>query len=335
MAHEIWDQKFYGRRQAAWHGLGVVNDQAQGAVETLNMLGDYEVRLMPLKGVVGKQVVKTDFSHVVRMPTPTDDQIRIFGNPVRDYELITPMQAAEMFDAKVGADIETMALLAKGERMFITCVLPTHNVGGFDEVKNYLLFDNPMKPDISAGAYVTGVRTVCMNTLRAGIDSASAAYRINHRKGAAERLGNWLETRYQMAVDTLAVVGQAYDLMVKKQVSAPDVKWIADTLYPIPQQPDMMRPRKTAWELIEKEWKAQVERQQQYRTAVVNLWDGGGMGLDDRRIRGTGWAAFNAVAEVESWRRTNNPESVVTGLMAGDRAQKIQKAYTLVMEKIV
>ncbi|HEX2905882.1 MAG TPA: DUF932 domain-containing protein [Phototrophicaceae bacterium] len=332
MAHNIWSQRFYGHREAAWHGLGVVNDREQTAVETLEMLGDYNVELTPLTIEIGGQVQTTNYFHIVRQPTPDDPQYRIFGEPVRDYEMIPPRTLARMVDDTIGRPVETMAMLGKGEKLFVTYRLPkaTHAVGGFDEVQNYLLVYNPVHPGEAAGAYISHVRTVCQNTVRAAISAATREYTIPHRPGASDLLKVWIGEQWQAAQMTIEVINEAFDLLAKKPVKDVQVKWIAQSVYAMPGKPDPEAPRIRPFEDVMKEWEREVERTAELRDTVFEMYAGKGTGLDDPRMRGTAWSAYQAVCELESYRR-GRISSAAQSLINGGRASRMQQTMSLLM----
>lgn len=331
MAHNIWSGRFYGHREAAWHKLGVVNDRVQTAAETLELLGDYKVETVPLFYMLGGEQVESDYRLIVREATADDPQPRVFGSPVHStYELISPYEAAKMWDKKTGAPVETMAMLSKGDRMFICAALPTFDVGGFDQVRNYLMFFNPMRNGEGAAAYVTSIRTVCENTLRAGIAAASQSYTISHRQGGRKLLGDWLSERWGQAQMLTETLREAYDIMAKKRVSEIQVRWIAEELYPLPAKPDRNRPRLAKWSDVRENWERDVEKAKRLRSTVVDLFSGAGTGLDDPRLRGTKWSAWNAVAEVESYRKFRQG-AIVMSLTNGDRANRIMQAQTMLL----
>lgn len=332
--HNIWSERFYGNRKPGWHGIGTVNDEEQSAVETLEMLGNYEVGSVPLYYMVGKKRVDSGYRAVLREPTDDDPEFRMFGAPVKDYHVFTPMMAAQMWDDKTGAPVETMGHLGKGEEIFITAKLPTMIVAGKDEVQNYLLFHNPMAAGTGAGAYVTSIRTECQNKLRAGIAIASAKYTITHNEGSYERMGEWLKTRWEMSQQAVPVLQAAYDSMVGLQVKEIQVKALAARLYPDTPQPDPMKPRKVSFEEALAGVKWRNDYAAAYRDQIVRLWDGEGTGLNHRYLKHSAYAAFNAVCELETYRR-GPLQSVVRSVMTGPRGNTMLQAYDYIMAQWV
>lgn len=331
MAHNIWGSKFaaVGDREAVWHKIGTYNIGTRTATETLEILGEHKVEKQPLFYYEDGVLKESSYSLIVRNPTNDEPEYKVFGAPVHhSYELINPYQAAQMWDKKTAAPVETMAMIDKGAAMFITAKLPTFDVAGFDQVRNYLLFSNPMKNGVGAAAYITSVRTVCENTLRAGIAAASQVYTISHRAGGRALLGDWLKERWAEANMLTDVLQETYDLLAKKTVREVQVKWIAEELYPLPSKPDRERPRIAPYKQVKAEWERELEKAKTLRTTVVELWNGAGTGLDDSRLRGTAWSAWNAVAEVESYRK-GRAQAMVMSLTNGERANRIMQAQRL------
>lgn len=180
MAHRILSQRFYNNRSTpAWHRLGINDETPHSAEEALRRVGLYDVRKFPLTVCLpdGKQH-ETGLYQLWREPLPEDPQWVPFGASVTsEYQVVTPLSAAQTWDANVRdlnnqvVPIETLGILGRGEHLFICTKLPAMDVRG-DQVDTYLLFNSPLTPGSSMGVFTTGVRTVCQNTLNAGISAS-------------------------------------------------------------------------------------------------------------------------------------------------------------------
>jgi hypothetical protein len=339
MAHNILGERFYNRSdKPAWHGIGQnIADATDGAEEALRRLGLYSVEKRALYWLNGEGLQEeTGYYGLFREPIAEDLQWRMLGTPVTEsYELIDPLTAARLWDDNVrGPDgapvpVETVGILGKGERLFITTELPTYEVAG-DEVKSFLLFDNPLQNNVYVGGYVTGVRTVCQNTLMAGISRASQTFHVSHDKGVTALMGEWLSNVYQHALMTNEVIAEASNLMARKPANDFEVRWIIDGAYPEPKwQQNDPRARKDLAER-QKQFEYLVELNERSRELAFALYSGEGTGLQTEATGGTAWGAYCAITELETYRR-GSLASAVTGCIKGERAARMRRAWKLAM----
>lgn len=350
MSHNILGNRFFNNRsEPAWHSLGINKEvmlTASAAAELLG--GTYSVKKVsipsPIK--VAREVVKKDgstvikmvsvpsgFSWVVRGVLPEDNVERLLGVPVRDdYEIITPEIAVKLYDENVRdengviAPVETMAFLGNGERMFICTELPVqYDVNG-DEIKTYLLFDNPMAFGDSIGVYVVTIRTVCQNTLLAGIAGACETRKVPHTKGSTEAVAKWLKGVYGKAVATTDELRAAYQLMADTQINSQQITWALEALYPMPKKPEQSDVSKR--DLVDRfyDWETTCDKVEQTRAVVVDLFEGKGVGMD---IPSSAWKFQNAVAELETWKEGKSTSSKVAALISGYRGNRIRDTFTL------
>lgn len=337
MAHNIFGERFLQDRNApAWHGLGI-NGINLTATAALEKLGSYDIELRPLSiSLPDGSTVASPYRHIVRHPVSDDPIYRVFGQPVLNYELITPQDAVAMADANVldrsgqPVNVSTFGILGKGDRLFISYELPKIDVAG-DEVEMYMLYDNPMFSGKAAGVYTTGVRVVCQNTLTLGIQQAKQQKTITHLPGSKRLIAEWLGQIYSTALITVDLAREAYNILASKKATLENVRWIAEAVYPLPPQPDLDKIRTPLHEAMET-WEKAVEQQQHIQTTVVNLFDGFGTGMNTKACNGTLFGAYNAVAEVETYRKTSNYASAAMDMVGGLRAARIAKAFNLSLE---
>ena len=335
MAHNILGSRFYQNRTApAWHGLGINDPDYHTAVAAYQRVGEIAVEMKPLTVSIDGAQEETGMYAIYRAPVQEDPIWRRFGNAVtRDYELITPMDAAKLYDENVltldgkTAPVETLGLLEKGARMFVSTRLPKFDVRG-DEIDAYLLYDNPMISGFALGVYTTSVRVVCQNTLNAALRNTVQQIKFSHRQGTKAHLASWLSRVYQNALDTAAAMQEAYNILAAKPVKDVQVKWIANTIYRMPRKPESDDFSRTPFEERMEEYERDVELIKDARDLVVDLWNGRGTGMDTPACKGTAFGAYNAVAEVETYRR-GKFTSAGYSVIAGDRARNIRAAFTL------
>lgn len=362
MAHNLLGERFYNRSNTpAWHNLGINDPTDHSAEEALRRVGEFSVQKVPLKieiaGAVcgfgmptvaedavpnlasasGLPLRETGWYALVRDPIKEDNQYRVIGTPVTgDYEIIDPIQAAKLWDANVCVDgrpvaIETLGILGKGSRIFITTKLPSFDVRG-DEVSTYLFFDSPLENNASLGVYTTPVRVVCQNTLIAGIGAATQRLQmVTHSAGASAQIGKWLSGVYGQAVEARALLDEAYNILANKSVKVPQIKWIIDSAYPMPNEPkeDAPNARLPIEERL-KFWEINCKRVERSRELVHSLYENLDGTMDTKAVKGTAFGVFNAVSAMETYRRGEISQTV-TGLINGARGARISNAYKLAM----
>ena len=252
MAHNLFSTRFFqNRTEPAWHGLGINSDEPITATEALTRVGSYATELRPLYVEVDGEQRDTRYWQIVRLPTPDDPTHRLFGAPVGEhFELIGPEAATALWDANVRdldnqpVPLETFGVLGKGERLFMSARLPGMTVKG-DDIDTYLLYDNPLYGQ-SIGIFVVPIRVVCQNTLTAAIGQAVQTKRVVHSSGASGFIGQWLSQVYGSALQTVALMNEAFNALAEKPVKDVEVQWIVDTVYPMPKRSrDERRSRRT------------------------------------------------------------------------------------------
>lgn len=199
MAHEL-DQtdgvtSFVSAHTMGWHQLGQLLDHSFTAEEAMTegKLGGWDVRKIPAFGLYeGRRIAAPDRSMVIRNNPVKPGQIDYLGDVGVNYVPIQNEQHAALLNALVdesGAHFDTAGALEGGRRVFLTMKLPGHiNVGGVDQVENYLAAINTHDGSMSFTLMVTPVRIVCKNTENMAFRNRSHIFRIRHSSGAEKLL---------------------------------------------------------------------------------------------------------------------------------------------------
>lgn len=339
MAHNLLGTRFYNRsNKAAWHGIGINDASDHTAADVFKRIGAPVVTKVPLLAEINGQQIETGLFGMYRHPIAEDNQYRLLGNAsvTKDYEPIDARVAGELYDRNIldrsgkTAPVETLGILGKGESVFITTELPSFSVKG-DAMQSYLLYHNPMVPGSSVGVYTTTVRVVCQNTLMAALSGAIQRHNISHTGGAIAYLEKWLTTIYQQSLDTVDLMKQAYDVLAGQPVGDKDVKYVIDNTYPLPAMPREMDGSKRALDERMEDYEYQYDLQRRVREQTVNLFKGQGWGMSEKSCAGTAFGVWNAVAEMETYRR-GDQRKAVSSLIDGQRGDRIRKAFKLSME---
>ncbi|WP_337175419.1 DUF932 domain-containing protein [Paludisphaera sp.] len=303
---------------APWHGLGQRLDApatAREAIVAANL--DYEAALADLATTAGipvngkKAVVRTD----------TDDVLGVVGDRYR------PIQNAEAFaflDAIVadgGLRYHTAGALRRGGKIWLLAKLPGQiRVRFSDDVsEKYLLLTNSHDGSSCLRVFFTSIRVVCANTL-------AAANRKGRGEGISIRHEGNLVCKIRRARDVLGIAARyfddlegRFDLMARHYPTFAQVSAYYKSLVPDPED-------------------AHPGRAQNTRDELFRLYEQG-KGQDIPQIRGTTWAAFNAVTEyTDHYRPTRGKEDFdraagrLDSAWFGSGSRLKQRAFELALE---
>lgn len=328
--HNLFGERFYTLRQPAWHTLGEVGQEGEGAVSIARRIGgDYVVTMEPVFVTEpgSKRRIQVDgYASAVRHPTDDDPNYRVFNVVSADYSPVTMMDVALAFDEFVAADIETLGVLDDGARGFVSTKLPTIDVKG-DEVEMYLGATYSFTGANSAEVWP--LRVVCANTLAMAQARSTVAYRIVHDGTARERMGTWLADAYAEAVSKHDLLKGVFELLADKPARTATADKVFRVAWPDPTPPtpnapaDVMRARMERYE-------NRILRRQRFRNEAVRLFEGEGTGATSRAAKGTMWGVVNAVTEVENYRKGSfrGDEAVNVGkdVMFGARRENMVRA---------
>lgn len=335
MSADIFGERFVSRRLAAWHPFGRVVEEDLTAREAYERMGPYRVALRPLVVDLGDTVIDlfggTDLRFgrraIVRWPTEADAEFRVFGVVGPGYRLLTPEETCEVFDRAVGRPVETIGALGRGERLFITTKLPAIDVKG-DEVELYLALLNPMTGGGAAMALKTPVRVVCANTFVLAERLAVEQYRVVHDEHAAERLERWLKLAYEQAVARVAMLREALEVLADRKVTNVEARTCVARAWQLPAPPRRDCPPEV-YDLRVQRYEATREALERRREAALRLFGGDGTGMDHPACAGTAYGLYNAVVEVEDFRRTSATlDGVTESILFGERAAVKRRAYS-------
>lgn len=329
MPANIFGNRFVDNREPAWHRLGQVITEPLSAVAAFESMGGYQVNLVPLalKETDDFTPPEIEVPHkaILRSPTEDDPEHRIFGLVSEGYVLITPWHFCQIWDEHVGEAIETIGALQRGETIFISTKLPSFDVRG-EQVDNYLVAASPMTGGDAAEARVTPVRPVCQNTLIVGAELATETYRIVHTEGAQTRLASWLSEIHDRALERAEAIKETFSILAAHEVSRYHVGKVLEHTYPKPRKPNQNVPAEVLAGR-NKRHEYLLERVGALRQGARDLFNGQGQGSDSEAASGTAWGLYNAVVELEDYRRGRGPESISRLAMYGDRAKNKARAF--------
>ena len=346
MPHEIFGDRFMGRRKPAWHHLGQVFDEPLTAVEAVQRCGaDYRVQLRPCLTDYEGQIVNVPSRRViVREPTHDDSTPRPFGVVSTSYELIQNIELAEILDPISRMwPVETVGVLHKGARVFITFDAGSGSIAG-EETREFFLVVDSKDGTKELTVHYTPVRVVCQNTLTAGIQRASGSMSVRHVRGLRERAEQALRLMSDMRI-TRDRYTEALEALARRRITDAQVEAVLVRVYPDPSagahaalaaelgsNPDWLLEGDQR-DLTNAKGKLELDlyRQQWNRREVTELF----RRLNDEHstIARTHFALFNAVAEHADHRESHgSPRVAAQSIVFGSRLDEKRRCYRALTE---
>lgn len=268
-----------GSNQSAWHMGGVVLPDDcltwQQITDACPQLG-YRVAKNQVYVIAddGRPVAAPDYSGIVR-----EDGV-VLGINGDGYE---PVQAREAFDfmsellQRKEAVANTAGTLDGGRKMFVCCLAPeSFFVGGesTEEHRGYVSFVNSYDGSTKVGAVVGATRIVCQNTYNAAISGAKNSYWFRHTKNVMSYLEE-ARKALQVGAQYWHELERLGNQAIRASFSDKQFTGVLDELIPITDVPG--RKRENA-----------IREQDTLRKLFRDT-------EDIQNIRGTAWAAVNAI----------------------------------------
>lgn len=313
MAHEV--EQMFSVIETPWHGLGRVIEKAPNVEAGIALAGlDWQVGLKALQTEDGETV-----THRASYRKDTGAILGVVGPSW------TPLQNAEAFrwfqpllDAGL-ANLETAGSLREGRRVWvlarinldpITIVAKAH-----DDVEGYLLLSNSHDGSLAVRVGFTPIRVVCANTLAFAHDNeASKLLKVMHTGRVAQNLEAIRET-IDLAAGEFRATAEHYRQLATKGISQADLEKYVRRVF-TPSRPD--DDKRAAKKIIPR---------------VTALFEQG-RGNDLPGVKGTAWAAYNAVTEYLGYERGKDQGQRLDSLWFGEghklNATALERALELV-----
>lgn len=317
MAHAVETMMYVG--EAPWHRLGTKLEEGATIEAAIDAAGlRWTVKAQPLLSVATGHIV----SH--RAVCRGNEVLGIVGPK------FTPLQNHEAFEffspfLDAGqATLETAGSLHGGKRVWILAKLALANSvivkKSDDRVVKYVLLSNSHDGSLALRAGFTPVRAVCDNTLTmAHNNAASALLRIRHTKNIKDTLAkvgeimNIANQRFEATADELR-------FLASRNVDSESLQKYVTVVFPAAKSKDLVD------ELLERTMK-RSGRRSTVISDVTELFETG-IGNTLPGVRGTWWAAYNAVTEFLTHRRGNDAERRLDSAWFGDGAVRNRRALS-------
>ena len=276
-------------REPAWHTLGVNFADRSGLTvdEALTEAHqNFTVRTVPLTTTpddpAGQLEVPGLLATVREHPVTGDTSVLGWVSP--RYRVVQNREAYDFAQALVddhGANIVSAGGLYGDRRTFVTLQLPDPIRISDDPHIPYLVLTNSHDGSTALTTAITPVRVVCQNTARAALSQARHKWSARHTAGVTSRIAEARRTLHLAHTYTAAFRDLGEQLIAQRFTPA---QFDTMTNVLLPTEPDA----------TDRQTKALADT----RTALHGLFT---TAATQDSIRGTRWAAYNAITEFADW----------------------------------
>lgn len=335
MAHEIraTDRMVYVGKKP-WHDVGVKLASTPTSTAEVFQLANmaWTVRR--------EQLMMADGRTVERFAVVRNTDGRVLGTVGPDWR---PIQHAEKFPgildpflAAGQATIETAGTLFDGQRVWVLLKINRPDAvivsKSDDRVAKYLLVAVGYDGTLSFTAGLVPERVVCHNTLSAALKGRSNFVRIRHTAGGNEAVDaltatiGEIDARIEKAAEVFRALAsvditsakqlRAYVNTVfpapKKAPKALEAAPAGDTFEDLLQRPAILNVTTSTATgpapMLAQPTEEDQEEGRRIFDRILHLYENG-RGNDLPGVRGTAWAAYNAVTEYNTWERGRSTDN--------------------------
>lgn len=276
-----------------WHGQGKEVPAGVHATEMMQAAGlDWVIEKRPARGAKPIRVFRDDRNlysryEIVRLPRPkTAEEEVVLGIVTDRYEPLQNQEAFGFFDPIVDrktACFETAGALGEGERVWVMAKMPDAiQVVRGDECSKYLLLSNTHTGQGAVVVKFTAVRVVCQNTLMLALEDGQQAFRVRHSKVMTDRLAEIAELIAAANV-VYAKAAELFRKLAQTQLRQGLLNEYLEAVFPKSEAQKRKGDQPPKWGHV--------------RRLLDELPD-----LQVDGVRGTMWAAYNAITRFEDYR---------------------------------
>lgn len=311
--------------EPAWHKLGVNVSRALSweECEAIAPQCFFTMSKRPLLYDFNGQLKESPISFAL----VRDDTGEQFGTVGERFKVIQPRDGFKFLNSlrgEHGAKFHTCGSIYGGRSVWVQCELPGHGfeVVRGDKVQAFATFTNPNDGSGAAWCYPTTNRIVCANTFRTAAKDRAKGLSIRHTGDVQSKLGAARDA-LGIAVDRIDRFREAAETMSRTKVEAvPFFHDLLDRVADVTQARAKLGAAGLARLTCEERgaavlasFVADADFREAQEKAAQRLIDGRRELLDDMiaryesdrcgvsGIRGTAWAAFNAVTESADFRQ--------------------------------
>jgi phage/plasmid-like protein (TIGR03299 family) len=312
MAHEIEQMLYVG--ETPWHKLGKRFVEAPSLEDAIVAAGlDWKVTTEPVLSQGGEILPA--------LATRRSSDSRILGVVGPSYNPLQNTEAFEFFRPFIEsgeAAIETAGSLRQGQRVFVLAKLkldPMEVVKG-DAVQKYVLLSNSHDGTLAVRVGFTPIRVVCANTMALAHDSkASKLIRVRHTKNVVSNLEE-IRNVMNLANAEFESTADQYRLLASKEINQADLEKYVKLVF------------NSNKKILEAEGNVANINNKRIINAVQPLFEKG-RGNDLPGVKGTMWAAYNAVSEYLQYERGEDNQVRLDQMWFGQSATLNKRALDI------
>lgn len=287
---------FAAVRDPGWHQLGIVTQEQVDALTLLQMgHGDYEVFLAPCKTTVELPIAPgspiTVLHHAEDPRTrnvcrihPTTGEVQIIGQSSPDKAMWNNRDVfvgwADSFMQMAKPTVSACGVLDDGRRAFMAWRLPKNILvhGKRDQVELWMTAVTSYDGSLATLGFVSCIRSVCQNTVTAGLQAAISKYRVKRTKNAVlnvEQAKEMLGLTYKYADEYQQIAERLADEKMSVQMFDSVIRNLWG-----PDDDETNKRTLNTWD--------------EKRAKLMHLFTDAPSNAD---IHGTAWGAYQSVAE--------------------------------------
>lgn len=309
-------ETMFSVKEVPWHGLGRVLPTAPKTTEEALILGglDWEVARLPTTCELDGVTLNTGHNAIVRK---TDK--RVLGNVGSNYYPIQNAKAFAFFNKALEKNlvtIETAGSLRGGRHVWMLArIIDTAaDIVPGDRVDAYALVSNSHDGSLRTRLGFCGTRVVCQNTLSLA-HGEGRLIRVSHTKNAEVALENLEEIIDFQRKKFSATVEQMRSL-AKLGVSTESLRSYVERVF-LPE----VKKRTVSDEDAQTAIKG-------IHGKIIPLFEKG-RGNDLPGVKGTMWAAYNAVSEFMTWEKGRTKDKRLESLWFGEGGKINRRALQM------
>lgn len=324
MAHELeiinGEAQMMYVGEVPWHSLGRRVIEAPSIEEAIVMAGlDWEVGLKTLQTVDAQESVPA-------LATYRKSDGRILGVVGPNYTVLQNKEAFGFFNPfidKGEAKLETAGSLRNGQRIWVLAKInrPDSVIvsKADDRVQKYILLSNSHDGSLAVRVGYTPIRVVCNNTLSMAVNGRdSALIRLKHTSNVVENLKD-ISAIMDAANATFEATAEQYRLLANRNINAKDLEKYIKIVFATKKQ------------IQEAESAEDLNSGSRVMADIIQLFETG-KGNDLPGVKGTMWAAYNAVTEFVQYKRGTSDEGRLNELWFGQGATLNKRALEKAVE---
>lgn len=307
MAHMVENMFYVG--EMPWHKLGRKLDNPPTIKEGVIYAGlDWQADLKDLYLQDGRMV---DSKAVVRS---TDGSV--LGVVGDRYRVLQNVEAFEWFQPFIETGLvhlESAGSLAGGKKVWVLAKIDgSLPIIGNDIVDKYVLLSNSHDGSMAVTAGFTPIQVVCNNTLSMATEASGAKLlKVRHTEAAKVTLEKVREVM-NLVNQSFEATAEQHRFLASKTVSKEQVEKLVKVI-------------------MKQDEKEMSTRSLNQLNRIVWLWENG-KGNDLPGVRGTAWAAYNAVTEYISHEASSDEDKRQASLWFGANAVRNQFALAETMK---